>query len=625
MGKGKGRATRSVLIPPKDLMAKLDAEADSPAKVLDQVRYRVEWDRVQEARKRREEEAVERERISYAQIDWHDFVVVETVDYQPWEQGQFPPPTTPAQVGQRVLMQERIDDGEEMQMSDEEPEPEPEPEESSSSSSEDEEEEQEGRAEPERGVADNTQVQDMEEDSDEEAEEPRRQAPPPPSISRMQPPPPPMPPKPDQVVIKKYDPKAAAKPSRAPAPDEYLISPITGERIPASQVAEHMRIGLLDPRWVEQRDRQLNEKVNQETVFATGGDIGSHLQNLAERRTDIFGAGDEETIIGKKIGEEEKRADDKSIWDGHSSSVESTRSAARASITLDQQISHMNKARSLMEETERIGPKKGGGRGDRRDRRDRDDRDDREERDRQPPPPPPLPPTPKAPAPPPPPTSAPAPPPPPPPREAPKPPPPAPPAPHLTPAQPPQPPQPLLLRPQLMAPQMAPQGVMMAPRPPVVLPARPMFMQPMPAGFIPQMQPGPPRPPMQMAPEPMVAGGDDEPPNKRARTEDSLVPEQMWLARHPQGTVTFCVAVPTVTDKPEWRLSGQALSLTMPLTELVSVVKARLHDETGLPPGKQKLLGEGIFFKDSNTLAYYNVANGSTIQLQLKERGGRKK
>ena len=86
-------------------MAKLDLEADSPGQVLDQVRYRVEWDRVQEARKRREEEAVERERVSYAQIDWHDFVVVETVDYQPWEQGQFPPPTNPTQVGQRVLMQ----------------------------------------------------------------------------------------------------------------------------------------------------------------------------------------------------------------------------------------------------------------------------------------------------------------------------------------------------------------------------------------------------------------------------------------------------------------------------------------------------------------------------------------
>ena len=32
---------------------------------------------------------------------------------------------------------------------------------------------------------------------------------------------------------------------------------------------------------------------------------------MAERRTDIFGVGVEETAIGKKIGEEESRKDDK--------------------------------------------------------------------------------------------------------------------------------------------------------------------------------------------------------------------------------------------------------------------------------------------------------------------------
>lgn len=37
------------------------------------------------------------------------------------------------------------------------------------------------------------------------------------------------------------------------------------------------------------------------------------MKQLAERRTDIFGVGDEETAIGKKIGEEDKRKDDKVI------------------------------------------------------------------------------------------------------------------------------------------------------------------------------------------------------------------------------------------------------------------------------------------------------------------------
>lgn len=60
---------------------------------------------------------------------------------------------------------------------------------------------------------------------------------------------------------------------------------------------------------------------------------------MAERRTDIFGVGDEETAIGKKIGEEDKKKDDKVTWDGHTSSVEAATRAARANITLEDQVS----------------------------------------------------------------------------------------------------------------------------------------------------------------------------------------------------------------------------------------------------------------------------------------------
>lgn len=49
--------------------------------------YRVEWAKFQERERKKEEEEKEKERVAYAQIDWHDFVVVETVDFQPNEQG----------------------------------------------------------------------------------------------------------------------------------------------------------------------------------------------------------------------------------------------------------------------------------------------------------------------------------------------------------------------------------------------------------------------------------------------------------------------------------------------------------------------------------------------------------
>ena len=57
-----------VLIPPKDLQMKLDTEAYNKENVLEQVRYRVAWLKQQEANRRRQEEALERERVSYAQV-----------------------------------------------------------------------------------------------------------------------------------------------------------------------------------------------------------------------------------------------------------------------------------------------------------------------------------------------------------------------------------------------------------------------------------------------------------------------------------------------------------------------------------------------------------------------------
>lgn len=34
-----------------------------------------------------------------------------------------------------------------------------------------------------------------------------------------------------------------------------------------------MRIGLLDPRWVEQRDKHISDKMNQESVYAPGNEL----------------------------------------------------------------------------------------------------------------------------------------------------------------------------------------------------------------------------------------------------------------------------------------------------------------------------------------------------------------
>jgi splicing factor 3A subunit 1 len=101
-----------VLLPPRDLLDKLRKESANRFGVLKDTQYRVEWQRAAQREKQKEDEIAEKERVAYAQIDWHDFVVVETVEYLPGEMGNFPPPTTPADVGARTLVQERIESGE---------------------------------------------------------------------------------------------------------------------------------------------------------------------------------------------------------------------------------------------------------------------------------------------------------------------------------------------------------------------------------------------------------------------------------------------------------------------------------------------------------------------------------
>lgn len=612
-----------VLIPPKDLPNKLQKECDNPKPMMEKVQYRVLWEKHQELKRKKEQEKRERERAAYASIDWHDFVVVETVDFQPGEQGNFPPPLKPEDIGVRILAEERFE-----QFGADEEDVEMEVEEESDSEEESEEEEEEGdkeedvkekkRKDEKTTPSDqNTEVQDMEEgDSDmEESDDEDAPIPAPPAPPKGMPPP--LPPHPGEVQIRKdYDPKAA---KTTPVQEEnFLISPITGEKIAADKMQEHMRIGLLDPHWIEQRNRQIAEKQGQEEVFAPGGAIEDSLKHLAERRTDIFGEGDVETQIGKKIGEEEDTSSkQKVIWDGHTASMEATTRKAQANISIEEQIAALHKAKGLLpdKEKEKIGPQQNRGLNmppQHQQRRQQQHHHNMPSSSKShmpklpPPPQPPAPPKPIAP-------------------------PPAPPsvpmmAGNRMPMMRPGPPM-------MGVPQ--PRGVMqmqMRPRPPMrmmqgqFIPGPPMGMPPMhrpPVPRPPMMHPGMqrmPAPPMPMG----GGGGDDGPPAKKAKTEENLIPEDIFLAQH-KGPVTFNVAVPNLSDKPEWKCNGQMLRFTLPLTDQVSVTKAKIFEELGMPAGKQKLQYEGLFIKDSNSLGFYNFTNATTIQLLLKERGGRKR
>lgn len=81
--------------PQKKRITSLEQNVKERFQVLDRAKKRAEWVKHQEAQKVAKEEQQEQERVEYAQIDWHDFVVVETVVFDERDEtANLPAPTT---------------------------------------------------------------------------------------------------------------------------------------------------------------------------------------------------------------------------------------------------------------------------------------------------------------------------------------------------------------------------------------------------------------------------------------------------------------------------------------------------------------------------------------------------
>lgn len=79
----------------QERIKELQANVDDKFHVLGRAKQRAEWFKFQDEQKQKKEEEAEKERLTYAQIDWHDFVVVETVVFtESDDHTQLPPPTS---------------------------------------------------------------------------------------------------------------------------------------------------------------------------------------------------------------------------------------------------------------------------------------------------------------------------------------------------------------------------------------------------------------------------------------------------------------------------------------------------------------------------------------------------
>eukprot|EP01135_Chromosphaera_perkinsii_P006041 Nk52_evm1s385 gene=Nk52_evmTU1s385 len=117
---------------------------------------------------------------------------------------------------------------------------------------------------------------------------------------------------------------------------------------------------------------------------------------------------------------------------------------------------------------------------------------------------------------------------------------------------------------------------------------------------------------------------EGEPPLKKLKEDDTLIPEADFISTI-TGPVSFVVSVPTYENTKGWSLNGQNVALVLDVEARVAAIKEAIQKELNMPSSKQKLQFKGMFLKDQNSLAYYNIGPDCSVTLSVKERGGKKR
>lgn len=268
----------------KKRIAELEHNVKDKYHVLQRAEQRAEWVKYQEQQKQKKEEQEEQERIEYAQIDWHDFVVVETVLFtESDDQAELPPPTSltdlqSASLEQKAAMSLNPLRIEEAMPTDldaptyynaypAQPEPVTAPQPSVSPYP------AQAQAPYPPPAAMDYNVQHPAAAA--QVEVPRQ--------GRTESPVPAAPGQPAMRIRSDYVPRAQAR--RQQGAGATALCPNCKQQIPVAELEQHMRIELLDPRWKEQRAKAESRSA---TTNLSTVDVVNNLKRLASQRSDVF-------------------------------------------------------------------------------------------------------------------------------------------------------------------------------------------------------------------------------------------------------------------------------------------------------------------------------------------------
>ncbi|PFH38304.1 surp module domain-containing protein [Besnoitia besnoiti] len=292
------------LLPPPEQMEKITDISGSSQQALSRCVKRYAWEAEQEKKRKEKEEKHAEERIQMQAIDWHDFFIVETIDFT--EEDDMLPLAAPVDFSATAKRPApatlaALDE-------DAEAEGEPKPDttiaalirEAADAAEGNAEEEIEAddfeAAEPEKDVEPAAQpaqvaeeVAQPEKKADEEAEESEEEEEPQLTAAA---------PKKSIRVVRDYVRQSRKRTAAADSGSQQGLQkcPITGQLVPADQMSSHLRVLLLDPKWKEQKERFL-EKAKAESAFAPMEDVEGNLALFVSKRPDLFGSVDEQVVV----------------------------------------------------------------------------------------------------------------------------------------------------------------------------------------------------------------------------------------------------------------------------------------------------------------------------------------
>jgi len=213
---------------------------------LDVVAYRAEYKRYQYEQHRAQaaDDDDGRLRGGSAYVDWHDFVVVETIDFPLDEVVSAVPPPPPATLAAAAAAAAALF------------------------------KKKQALKQPVEEIT--MDMSDEEDDHHHDDEEIK--------------------------IVDSYQPRVKATAAQQQsAQAQTMIDPITGKAIPVSDLSEHMRIQLLDPKWAEEKKRFMEKQ--RDSNLLQGEDVARNLQRFAKQQR-----GDANELMDGLVAREESQS-----------------------------------------------------------------------------------------------------------------------------------------------------------------------------------------------------------------------------------------------------------------------------------------------------------------------------